>query len=558
MKLHFKHWPKRKPISLTIPKTTMDHNLEVSAQRYPDKTAIFYYGTTITYEQLFEQVNKMAGYLQKHLHVSKGDRVLLNMQNSPQFIIAYYGILRAGAVVVPVNPMNTTEELSLYVEDSASKVAFAGQELAERMIPLLDKTHLKHLIVAAYSEYISSDFQQELHEDISTPRKNFIEENVTAWKDALAANLIPNGTGVTSEDLAALPYTSGSTGRPKGCMHTHDTIQANILSGAAWVDMTADSVCLATLPLFHVTGMVHSMHIPIYCGSTIVLMTRWDKKLAHQLIKQYKCSHWINISTMVVDFLTNDNLNESDFDSVMFIGGGGAPLPKAVGENLLNLTGLRYIEAYGLTETISASHFNPMDHPKLQCLGIPTFGVDARIIDPVSLKELGPNEEGEIIIHGPQVLKGYWRKPEETKKTFITIDDKLFLRTGDIAKYDEDGYFFIVDRYKRMINAAGFKVWPTEVESALYKHPAIEQVCVIGVPDERRGESVKAVVVLRESQKGKVTEDEIIEWSKGQMANYKYPRFVEFVDRLPISGSGKILWRQLQEEELKKRQNLPN
>lgn len=555
MKLHFKHWPKRKPISLTIPKTTMDHNLKVSAQRFPEKPAIYYYGTKITYEQLLEQVDKMAGYLQKHLYVSKGDRVLLNMQNSPQFIISYYAILRAGAIVVPVNPMNTTEELSLYIEDSTSKVALVGQELADRMTPLLDKTELEHLIVASYSDYISSDFQHELHEDICAPRKNFTEENITVWEEALAANLIITETGGASEDLAALPYTSGSTGRPKGCMHTHGTVQANILSGATWVDMTADSVCLATLPLFHVTGMVHSMHIPIYCGSTIILMTRWDKKLAHQLIKNYKCTHWINISTMVVDFLTNDNLKESDFHSIMFIGGGGAPLPKAVGENLYNLTGLRYVEAYGLTETISHTHLNPMDRSKLQCLGVPTFGVDARIIDPVSLEELQPDEEGEIVIHGPQVLRGYWKKPEETKKSFITIDGKDFLRTGDIAKYDEEGYFFIVDRYKRMINASGFKVWPTEVESALYKHPAIEQVCVIGVPDVRRGENVKAVVVLREPQKGKVTEEEIIEWSKHQMANYKYPRFVEFVDRLPISGSGKILWRQLQEEEIKKRQN---
>jgi fatty-acyl-CoA synthase len=226
-------------------------------------------------------------------------------------------------------------------------------------------------------------------------------------------------------------------------------------------------------------------------------------------------------------------------------------LPEAVGEKLFEATGLKFVEGYGLSETISHTHFNPPDRPKLQCLGVPAFEVDARIIDPVTLKELGVGEIGEIVVNGPQVFKGYYNQPEETEQAFVELDGKKFFRTGDIGRVDEEGYFFIVDRVKRMINASGFKVWPTEVESILYKHPAIQQACVVGVPDPKRGETVKAFVILNDDYVGKVTEEEIIEWSKGQMAAYKYPRIIEFRKTLPTTASGKILWRQLQEEEWK-------
>jgi len=236
----------------------------------------------------------------------------------------------------------------------------------------------------------------------------------------------------------------------------------------------------------------------------------------------------------------------------MSVGGGGAPLPEVIGEKLFQLLGTRYTEGYGLSETISQTHMNPPERPKLQCIGIPIFDVDARVIDPDTLQELGPNEQGEIVINGPQVLKEYWRRPEETKKAFIELEGKKFLRTGDIARYDEEGYFFMVDRVKRMINASGFKVWPAEVESVLYRHPAIQQACVIGIPDPHRGETVKAYVILKQDERGEYCEQDIIEWAKEHMAAYKYPRLVQFVDSFPMSASGKLQWRKLQEDELKK------
>jgi fatty-acyl-CoA synthase len=550
--LHYAHWPKRLTKSLSVPKTTLFDNLAVTARRYPDKTAIWYYGSSRSYQSLLDEVQAMAGYLQHELHVKKGDRILLYMQNSPQFVISYYAILRANAIVVPINPMNLKDEIKFYLDDCDIRVAFVGQELYRNIAPLIQQSPLQHVIEAAYSDYANPDFVGPVPDEVKAARNTSERPYVVSWMNALSYGAEPEEETASYSDLAVFPYTSGTTGRPKGCMHTHETVQSNIVGAAFWSGITSDAVVLTTLPLFHVTGMQHSMNAPIFSGSTMVMMTRWNRDLAAKLVEQYGCTHWVNISTMVVDFLANPNLANYRLDSLSSIGGGGAPLSEAVGEKLYHLLSLRYAEGYGLSETISQTHFNPPDRPKLQCMGIPSFDVDARIVDPETLEELGPYQEGELLVHGPQVFKGYWNRPEETQKAFVTLDGKPFFRTGDIAKYDDEGYFFIVDRIKRMINAAGFKVWPTEVESILYKHPAVKEACVIGVPDERRGETVKAFVVLHDEAKGNVTDEEIIEWSKGQMAAYKYPRIIQFMDRLPISGSGKILWRTLQEEELAK------
>ncbi|EZP76956.1 long-chain-fatty-acid--CoA ligase [Parageobacillus genomosp. 1] len=551
-KRHFPYWPKRLSKTLTVPETTIVDHLETTAKRYPQKTAIHYYGSSYSYKQLWEQVNALAGYLQQKLSVQPGDRVLLYMQNSPQFIISYYAILRAEAIVVPINPMNTTEELSFYVKDCETKLGIVGQELFAKAEPLLSTTPLEHIIVAAYSDYISESSPIALPDEVALPRQTYDHEHVYYWTDCLETNLAPNLYQGHVDDIAVLPYTSGTTGVPKGCVHSHRTVNANIVGAYHWANVTSDSVCLVTLPLFHVTGMVHSMHLPIFAGSAMVMMTRWNRDSAAYLIEMHRCTHWVNISTMLIDFLANPSLSKYDISSLVSIAGGGAPLPEAVGEKLFKLTGVKYMEGYGLSETISQTHFNPPDRPKLQCLGIPSFDVDARIIDPATGKELGVGEVGEIVVHGPQVFKGYYRREKETEEAFIELDGKRFFRTGDIGRMDEEGYFFIVDRVKRMINASGYKVWPTEVESLLYKHPAVQQACVVGVPDPRRGETVKAFIVLQDEYVGKITEEEIIEWAKTQMAAYKYPRLVEFRSSLPMTSSGKLLWRKLQEEEYQK------
>jgi fatty-acyl-CoA synthase len=332
-------------------------------------------------------------------------------------------------------------------------------------------------------------------------------------------------------------------------MHTHRSTMVNTVSGAIWYSGNQGGMALSVLPMFHATGMQSGLNGTIYSGSTVVLLPRWDRDIAAECVQRYRITSMALITAMVIDFMANPHLGDYDLSSLRRIGGGGASMPKAVAEQLSSRLGLNYAEGYGMTETNAATHMNPPLASKPQCLGIPSFDVDARVVDPLTLAELPPGEVGEIIVHGPQVMRGYWNNPEATREAFVELEGKRFLRTGDLGTTDEEGYFFFKDRLKRMINAAGFKVWPAEVEAILYQHPAIQEACVIAVDDPRRGETVKAVVVLRPAFVGEVSEQQIIDWSHENMAAYKIPRVVEFVQSLPKSGTGKVQWRELQERE---------
>jgi fatty-acyl-CoA synthase len=308
-------------------------------------------------------------------------------------------------------------------------------------------------------------------------------------------------------------------------------------------------VVLAVVPMFHITGMVSVMHTAIYSSATLVVMPRWDRDLAGRLISHYRVTSWTNIPTMIIDLMGSPHFAQYDLSSLVYIGGGGAAMPQAVAQRLLEQYGLRYSEGYGLTETAAPSHSNPPEHPKQQCLGIPFMSTDARVVDPDTLQELPVGEQGEIVMHGPEVFDGYWRRPDATAAAFFELDGKRFFRSGDLGRMDEEGYFFLTDRLKRMINASGFKVWPAEVEALMFRHPAIQEACVIAASDSYRGETVKAVVVLRQEHRGQVSEQDIVAWCRENMAVYKVPRIVQLVDSLPKSGSGKVMWRALQEAE---------
>ena len=546
---HHRFWPKHLPKNLTYPRTSLYYNLEVSATRYPEKRLLVYYDTPLTFRETKAHVDALAGFLQQRCGVKRGDRVLLFMQNSPQFIIGYYGILRADAMVVPVNPMNLAEELRHYVSDSDAAVILTGQELYPQVKPLLGQAGLGHAVVAAYSDYATQPMDLDLPEAVRRQRQTIADAGVTLWSDALGAELVPGPHLAGPNDLCVMPYTSGTTGKPKGCIHTHSTVMSTIVSGALWFGVSPDATLLGTLPLFHVTGMQSSMNQPVFTGGTVVLMTRWDRDTAARLIQRYQVNGWTNISTMAIDFLANPDLAKYDISSLSRIGGGGAAMPEAVAKRLQDLTGLDYIEGYGLSETIAPTHINPPDRPKRQCLGIPICDTDARVINPDTLEELGPEEVGEIVSSGPQIFRGYWKNPQATAACFIELDGKRFFRTGDLGRYDEEGYFFIVDRLKRMINASGYKVWPAEVEAILYGHPDVQEACIIGTNDPHRGETVKALIVLKPDQRGKVSPEEIIGWCRDHMAAYKIPRLVEFADSLPKSATGKVQWRLLQERE---------
>ena len=557
---HYKVWSPRLPRNITAPATSLWHNLAINALRFPDKPALVFFSNVLTYGQVMAQAERLAATLCRQ-GVKSGDRVILLMQNCPQWVVAHFAILRANAVVVPVNPMNRAEELKHYITDPDVKFAIAAADLAGELVKANDQLapaeQLKHLIVSHYSDAFditdhSSPMPAAWQDWLGTthPLPTLPNGQVTNWADALSkpANDLPPHNR-TPADLAVLPYTSGTTGLPKGCMHTHASIMHNAVSTALWGSGTFENVILAVVPMFHITGMVSVMHATIYSGSTLVIMPRWDRELAGQLISRWRVSHWTNIPTMVIDLLASPNFSAFDLSSLVYIGGGGAAMPQAVAQRLWEQYGLRFAEGYGLTETAAPSHSNPHDATKQQCLGVPFINVDSRVIDPLTLLEMPQGEQGEIIMSGPQVFQGYWKRPDATADAFIELDGKRFFRSGDLGRVDEEGYFFITDRLKRMINASGFKVWPAEVEALMFKHPAIQEACIISTQDAYRGESVKAVVVLRASHKGVTTEDDIISWCKDNMAAYKYPRVVQFVDVLPKSGAGKVMWRALQEAE---------
>ncbi len=557
---HFKVWPKRLPRELVVPRTTLWVNLEVAARRYPDKAAYRFFGQTLTFAQLHDRASLLAGWLQS-VGVGAGDRVALFMQNCPQFPTACYAIWRANAVLVPVNPMNRAEEFKHYISDPGTRVVICSADLAPIVHAandaLPEAQRVRHVLIARYADAMpagdidarevpSAAIEQWLRSVPALPAAAHAQS--VAWADAVHADMHPGPHTAQPDDLAMLPYTSGTTGLPKGCMHTHSTLMPNAVGGQ-WSHAGPESVSLGVVPMFHITGMMYSVLGNVYVGSTCVIMPRWDRELAGRLISHCHVTHWTCIPTMVIDLFASPNYRSFDLSSLRNLSGGGAAMPQAVAQRVQDEFGLTFAEGYGLTETAAPSHANPPERAKLQCLGIPIFGVDSRIIDPTSLRELPIGEAGEIVTHGPMVFKGYWRHEEATAAAFVEIEGKRFFRTGDLGRIDEEGYFFITDRLKRMINASGFKVWPAEVEALLYNHPAVQEACIIGTRDAYRGETVKAFVVLRAQARGKTTPQDIIDWSREQMAAYKAPRIVEFIDALPKSGSGKVMWRLLQERE---------
>ena len=546
--LHFRNWPPGVPHRIEVPPQSVAQNLIDTAARLPDKVAIHYHGTAITFGELLDRVERIAGWLQSR-GVERGDRVLLYLQNSPQWIIGYYAILRADACVIPVNPMNRQAELEHLARDTDARVAIAGSELVDHIQPLVASGDLDHILVTAYADMADPDYDLKLPEALAGLRdSDATGPGVTRWSTAIADDIAPTAHLAGPEDLAVIPYSSGTTGNPKGCVHRHRSAQSTIHAYANWSPFREDTILLSVLPFFHVTGMQNSMNAPILSGGTLVMMTRWDRDLAAELIRRHRITMFRAITTMLIDILNAPDSETYDLSSLTSLGGGGAAMPEAIAARLKQRTGLDFIEGYGLSETIAATHINPPQAPKMQCLGIPLFDVDARILDLATGEELGPDQHGEIVMHGPQVFDGYWRNEEATEAAFVRIDGKRFFRTGDIGYYDTDGYFFMTDRVKRMINASGYKVWPAEVEALMHHHPDIAEACVIGVPDPRRGETVKAYVVPRDGIQD-LSEDRVISWCHDNMAAYKCPRQIIFVDSLPKSGSGKIQWRELAEAE---------
>ncbi len=519
--------------------------LRATAARRGEALAIAFYGAEISFAELLARVERLAAHLQLACGVGPGDRVLLDMQNSPHAIIAYQAIARAGGVVVPVNPMCMPEEIAYLAEDSGARVALIGAELVGRF-EAMAPVPLAHVIVAAYGDEIPADTPFRLPPVIAeSVLPDSLPPGFTAWSAALAEARPPLPDTRGPDDLCVMPYTSGTTGKPKACMHTHHSVLFTAFVQARWYSYDDTTVLTGFMPMFHVAGMQLSLNGCAACGATVVVMARWDRDLVAPLFKRYGVTLWSAAPTMVVDALAAEGFDEAAFARLRIITGGGAAMPAAVAAELKRRWNLAYVEGYGLTETMSPSHLNPVDRPKPQCLGVPVQETDARIIDPESLAELPPGETGEIVVAGPQVMRGYWNRPEASAEAFVTLEGRGFLRTGDLARIDDEGYFHMVDRLKRMISVSGFKVWPSEVEAVLYRHPAVQECCIVSAPDTYRGETVKAFVVPRPGMD--LSADALIAWAREVMAAYKVPRQVEFVQSLPRTASNKLDWRSLQD-----------
>ncbi|MBQ0959811.1 AMP-binding protein [Ideonella sp. 4Y11] len=550
---HHRHWPPGVPFTIEVPDESLWDGLARRATATPDEPGLFFLGSAFTWGALARDARHLAGALQR-LGLGAGDRVLLFSQNCPQFVVAFHAVLAAGGVVVPVNPMNKADELEHYLRDTGARHAIASSDIAAELGRATAACPgLAHLVVFDLADALPT---HTTGDDWPATWRAWLPQRhplpaagaaaVHVWSALLARAIEPALVPRRGDDLALLPYTSGTTGHAKGCMHTHATLLHNALGSVRWQDMRPCDTHLIVAPMFHITGLVVGLLAGLHSGGRLVVLPRWDRRVAARAIGEHRVTHWANIPTMVIDLLSGDDLDQYQLGSLRYIGGGGASMPDAVGERLQAQFGLRYVEGYGLTETAAPTHCNPMHAPRLRCLGIPFIGTSALVVDPDTLAPLPDGQAGEIVVRGPQLFKGYWANERATAAAFVEIDGQRWFRTGDLGTRDADGYYTIADRLKRMINASGFKVWPAEVESLLLRHPAIKEACVIAMRDAYRGESPKALVVLHDAQRGRVTPEAIVAWAREHMAAYKVPREVALVDELPRTASGKVLWRRAQ------------
>ena len=539
------HYPAGMPARLSFPQVPLHRLLKQSAARFSDRAALIYYDgegerelSRMTYEALDAASDRFAAAL-IGLGIAKGDRVAYFMQNCPALVVGFYGILKAGAVIVPCNPMYREQELAHQLQDSGARTILCDADLYPVVQDALHETVLERVIVT----------------NATKPEALANSAEVLSMEALIEAQSLPDGGFcspriVPREDLALLCYTGGTTGTPKGAMLSHYNMVANTLQFRRWFDYKdGNETFITALPLFHIGGIAGAMNVPLASGATIVLFRRFNAKGVLRAIQDYQATRFLGVPTMYLAILNLPEVSEYDLSSLRPSRTGAAPLPAAVKEAFDKMVGHEVlIEGYGLTETSPLTHANPVQRAKGGSIGVPLPDTAARIVDADDGLEVLPvGEIGELILNGPQVMAGYWNKPEETAG--VLRDGWLY--TGDLAHMDEDGYFHIVDRKKDVINAAGFKVWPREVEEALYNHPQVRGAAVTGVPDDYRGETVKAVVVLKEGHglgPDDAARQEIIAHCRRELAAYKVPRVVELRDQLPVSAAGKVLRRLIREE----------
>jgi len=542
------------PAHLEYPDITLGEVLSNTASKFPDHTALIFYGKKISYGQLDALVNRFANAL-AGLGVKKGDRVALMLPNIPQMVIAYYGTLRSGAVAVATNPLYHAHELEVQLKNSAAETLVAVDMFYPVISPVLSKTGVKKLILCGIKDYLPFPL------DLLYPIKARIEKQwvsvnrVSPIYDFLSvisiARATPVNADVSPKDNAILQYTGGTTGTPKGAILTHRNLVANAVQNRAWLTVRKEGEerVLAVIPFFHVYGMTTAMNLAVLIGARLILLPKFHAREVLECINKYRPTIFPGIQAMYLAIENYPGIHNYNLTSIKAAICGAGPLMHEVQERFEHLTKARIVEGYGLSEASPVTHCNPIfGTRKMGSIGLPFPDTEAKIVDiETGKQEMPVGETGELMLKGPQVMKGYWNNPDETART---LQDG-WLHTGDIAKMDDDGFFYIVDRIKDMIKTVGENVYPREIEEVLFMHPKVKEAVVVGIPHEEfLGEKIKAYIVLKEGKTA--TAEEIIQFCRDQLSKFKVPKEVEFRSQLPKTLVGKVLRRILRDEEMKK------
>jgi long-chain acyl-CoA synthetase len=551
------HYSPGVAADVTIPEHPLTWLLDEAARRYGAHTAMVYYGTRITYVQFSSLVDRFARALVQ-LGVGRGDRVSICLPNVPQFPIAFYGTLKAGAVAVPTNPLYTPRELEHQLTDAGVRVAVILDQVYPVLAEVRERTPVEHVIVTSAADYLppALGLAFRLKQAAESRRKphatrpetgSLLQFRVLVGRahSRQGFELFTLPEPPAPEDLAVLQYTGGTTGLAKGAMLTHRNLVANALQAWEWNEQAAGSqhTSLCVAPFFHVYGLTVGMNMTVLNGSTMVLLPRFSVKDTLKAIARYRPDLFPGVPTMYLALAREAEQHKADLSSVAICISGSAPLPLEVQKRFEAVSGAKLVEGYGLTEASPVTHCNPVfGERRIGTIGLPLPSTEAAIINPDTWAFLPPGSEGEIVVRGPQVMRGYWQRPDETAE--VLRDG--WLRTGDIGMMSPDGYFTIVDRSKDIIIAGGLKVFPREVDEVLYQHPKVLEAAAVGVPDAYRGETVRAYVVVKPGER--VTEEELTEFCKERLAPYKVPKQFEFRQTLPKTLVGKVLRRTLRDE----------
>ncbi|MGZ9584550.1 long-chain-fatty-acid--CoA ligase [Paenibacillus marinisediminis] len=545
------HYPPEVAHSYEYPNDNLAQLLVNTAEQFPQHDALDFLGKRMSYEQVLEGAYRFADGL-INLGVKKGDRVALMLPNCPQMLISYYGTLMMGGIVVMTNPLYVEGELSHQLRDSGAVAIVTLDQLFERVNNVRKLTNVEHVIVGSIAEYLPFPknmlYKIKAKKDgqkLDVPELPYVHR-FRSWlskQKPVEACIEVDG----ENDIAMLQYTGGTTGVAKGVMLTHKNLMSNTIQATNWFYKArpGKEVFLGALPCFHVFGLTVLLNQAVYIAGELVLLPRFDVKTVLTQIQKKKATIFPGAPTMYIAINHAKDIKSYDISSIRACVSGSAPLPVEVQETFESLSGGRLIEGFGLTEASPITHANNIwGYRKIGSVGIPFPDTEAAIVNSETGEELPVGEIGELIVRGPQVMKGYWQRPEDT----AAVLRNGWLYTGDMGRMDQEGFFYIVDRKKDMINASGFKVYPRDVEEVLFEHPDVKEAVVIGVPDPYRGETVKAFIVLKDD--AKLTKEQVMAWCRGRLAAFKVPRIVEFRSELPKTMIGKVLRRKLIEEEL--------